>query len=131
MKELARELRKCLSMLARKFEYLDDPLPQNWPRPTPILLAGVKVSTPQTERVERNLAHVQSLALSRGLHIVPNWDGSAFDIFTREGVLIDGWMDRSLGEIEAALKQPPRAKTAPKRKRGARGAAPVTLAKHA
>lgn len=145
MKALALKLRKSLHLLSIEFERAD----ANPPTPAEMrkfylnratYLGGVSVSSPQTDELEREIAHVQSLAFARGLRVVPGFDENTFTLVTfgghsliviLRGIEVDS-PDLSLHEIEAVLKGTPlKFKSAPKRKRGARGAAPVTLAKHA
>ncbi len=98
-------------------------------------LGGVQVSTPASDKFDREIEHVQSLALARGFRVDRTTyfddnfdDGEGFDVFTPHGVLVAE--NRPLTEIEARLLNTPvKRQPAPKRKRGAYGRAPVTLAR--
>jgi hypothetical protein len=147
MKRLGRTLRRSLSILAKEFEKFDahstpeareeerrrkrvfDRLDKDRRN---VGLGGVTVSSPATDALDRVLATVRPLARERGFQVVPSSEGDGFDVVAFDGRKTTH-VNRQLREIEAALKRTAPLNRAPvlKRKRGARGRAPVTLAKHA
>jgi hypothetical protein len=98
----------------------------------------LKVSTPESDEHERRhgperpqaqkIQSVMQLARERGFRIVNNFDSDQDDRF--DVLAVGGWetnyQDRTLDQIEAALKRIP---VQQRRKRGARGRAPVALSK--
>lgn len=106
-------------------------------------LGGVQVSTPASDKRDARLGSVQALAVARGLVIDPSDESDKFNLYTRHGVLLrfdangipvpepldaEGVPDYSLSELEDALKRVPvKPVELPRRKRGARGRAPVTM----
>ena len=104
-------------------------------------LGGIAVSSPETDKREREFGpqrsleqkfySVSDLASARGYRIFSSLDEygdpreGLFDLFANDGFATN-CRNRALDEIEAVLKRVP---IQQKRKRGARGRAPVTLPK--
>jgi len=137
MKKLGRYLRFSLSVLSCVFKRTDESRPPAPIAPTfmsPLYLGGVGISSPRTDEHDEpiKIERVQMLARKMGFHVAWSDKGDGFDVWKISGSYgeLTNFRNRTLHEIEAALKRT-LAKQLPRRKPGARGRAPVTLAKHA
>jgi len=120
MKKLGAELRDTLRVLAKIFERIDRPAEDRTALARSFNVPAWRDSSPEIVRVRQ-------LAMKIGCDIVYS-GGAKFDVQTILGDKTN-CNNRPLSEIEALLKRTLKSQPV-RRKRGARGAAPVTLARN-
>jgi hypothetical protein len=140
MKRLGKIIRGCLIALSRSF---DDLVPSFEERQRDhvrhylekrrfgggahVNLAGVKVSTSASDKIDAKIREVQELALSQGFKISPADKPGLFYMSTLRGIDVLPDDPASIVMIESVLLQIKAAPAAPqRRKRGARGRPQVT-----
>jgi hypothetical protein len=94
-------------------------------------LGSVRISTPETVQLALILEPIQALAHAKGFHVAPSDEEKGLFNLVLRARSETRLLNVTLFEIDRELKRFSPKVEPPRRKRGARGRAPVTLAKHA